>query len=637
MNDLQRRHFLKLAGSFICTVGLPFSTTALAKTSEQLKFPQGVASGDPETDSVILWTRALHAQHQKVVLRLQVSSSEQFDEVLAEQLLRCDASSDFTVRVLVEGLQPGRHYFYRFLGADGGMSMTGRTMTAPAADDPRTVNLGFASCQNFEQGYFGAWSRMVHEDKQRPVDEQIHFVLHLGDFIYERYGYLDRDGQRYVRKLPDYPDGDGDSELYWADSLSDYRHLYRHYLADPHLQAARARWPFICTWDDHEFSNNGVRDFSTYHEEPKQQTTRKHSANQAWYEYIPARVNQNYQDFKIYRSMRWGSQVDLLLTDLRSYRSLQPLPKGLTRELGLGTTPSELVDIYDGGRAYNNGNPPATLPFGDGKHPNTAVDREPGTMMGAEQKQWFKKQLRSSSAQWRVWGNALPIMALRMDLAELPFMGLENSVLGDDAWSGYPGEYRELMNFAADHGINNFVSLSGDHHSHGAGRLAIDVDAKKPVFVGVDFNVSGISSTPQFNGVLNVGQRDNPEFMQLVAREEDGKLLETWNMTLTQGALSSLTYARTGLGTLADWLAPNKANPGTVYVDSNSNGYGLAQFSAEACEVQLITIEAPVVETGSEGSPIRHVANFRLPSWSKHRQPELEGPSFDGPAPFPFA
>ncbi len=636
MSEWKRRQFLQIAGTFMLSAGLPARAAQQATVSPALSFPQGIASGDPQSDSIILWTRALIPGQDAVPLVVQLSETDDFTEVLVEAPVTASADNDFTVRAYIDDLQPAQRYFYRFLGVDGGQSIVGRTMTAPASDDARPVNLAFASCQNYEQGFFGAWSRMVTEDLAKPQADQIQFVLHLGDFIYERYGYEDRDNQRYVRKLPAYPDGDGDGDLYWADTLADYRHLYHTYLDDPHLQAARARWPFVCTWDDHEFSNNGVQNYNTYGDQPVRQPERKTAANKAWFEYIPALVEDNPQELHIYRTLSWGKHIDLILTDLRSYRSHHPLPHGLVKELALPTTPSQLVEIFDAGKRYNNGSPPETLPFGDGSHPNTARDREPGTMLGPEQKRWFKQQLADSKATWKVWGNALPIMSLRMDLAELPFGDLHNSVLGTDAWSGYPTEYKELMNYLSDQKISNLVSLSGDHHAHGVGSLAIDVDAESAQFVGVDFNVSGISSTPQYAGVLNNGSQNNPDFMQLVAYETDDKLMETWNMTLTQGTLASLAYSRTGLETVADWLSPNEANPGTVYVDSNSNGYGLARFDGDVCQVQLVTVQAPVDESDNKGHPIQHVANFRLPRWSQQQEPQLEGPTFDGPPPFPF-
>lgn len=636
MSELERRDFLGLAGVFLLAAGTPVRAGMLPDNSGELLFPQGIASADPSPDSVILWTRAPSTTASSVALVVQVSETEDFARVVAEAEVSARASYDYTVRAQVSGLRPGTIYYYRFLGRHGGASATGRTMTAPAVDDPRPVNLAFVSCQNYEQGFFGAWSRMINEDRATAEAEQIQLVLHLGDFIYERYGYRDRENNRYVRKLPDYPDAAGDGDLYWADTLADYRHLYRTYLQDPHLQAARARWPFVCTWDDHEFSNNSVRDYSSYGEQLQHQPRRMAAAHRAWFEYIPARVADRPQSLRIYRNLRWGSQVELLLTDLRSYRSPPPLPGGLVDELGLSSIPAELVQIFDAGRDYNHGSPPRVLPYGDHSRPNTAQQRAPGSLLGKEQKQWFKQCLKGSTANWKVWANSLPILALRLDLGALPLTGLHDSVLGEDAWSGYPTEYRELMNYLAQSGITNVVSLSGDHHAHAAGALARDVEAQHPEFVAVDFNVSGISSTPQFAQVLYTASGDKSDFMQLVAAERDGQLEEIWNMTLAWGSRAAVVYSKTGLRSLARLLSPNRANPGTSYVDSDSNGYGLARFARDECRVQLVTIDPPIEDSDSHGQAILRRANFRLPRWSKGEQPELEGPEFIGTPSFPF-
>ncbi len=636
MTKWRRRGFLRVAGGALLGAGLPGGSRAVARRPggpERARFPQGVASGDPRPDGVILWTRSPAPGAPGVELLAQLGETAQFAEPLVEAPVTALAADDFTVRADIDGLRPGQRYYYRFLGADGASSPIGRTMTAPDPDDPRPVHLAFASCQNFEQGYFGAWARMLEEDRKKPEEERIQFVLHLGDFIYERRGRAGRDGQRHVRELPAFPDGDGDGESRWADSLADYRHLYRHYLADPQLQAARGRWPFICTWDDHEFSNDCAGAYSTYRGRPRHQPLRRRNASQAWLEYIPARVAMRPENPRIHRGLGWGRHVDLLLTDSRSYRSHAPLPSGLVERLGLSTTPAELVEICDAGAGYNGGQPPARLPFGAGTQPNPARARAPGTLLGAGQKAWLKNRLRRSRATWKVWGNALPALSLRLDLEAIPWRDLHTSVLGTDAWAGFPGEYRELMDFIGDSGIANVVSLSGDHHAHGAGALARDPGAPDAEFVAVDFNVSAISSTPQFSEVLRRAREDNPELMQLAARETGGGLVETWNMTLAWGALAALAYDRTGSAALANWLAPNRASPGTVYVDSNSNGYGLARFDGQCCSVRLVTIEPPLAP---DAHRIRHVANFRLAAWRAREQPHLPPPRFDGAAPFPF-
>ena len=636
--DLDRRGFLRIAGTTYISASLPFAAAAAITPGKTVRFPQGVASGDPLPDALLLWTRAESEQEGDIALTLQLSDSPDFSKLVVEEALTAKASQDYTVRARIDGLQAGRHYYYRFLAAQGGQSRDGRTMTAPAPDTASPVRLAFASCQNYEQGFYGAWARMLHEDSQKPAAEQIQFVLHLGDFIYERY-YNDnsaRYGQRFVRQLPPFPNGAEDGERTWADSLADYRHLYKTHLMDPHLQAARARWPFVCTWDDHEFSNDGFGHFSYYGDEPLAEPGRQRGAHQAWFEYIPALVPAPAPDLKIYRRLRWGKLADLWLTDLRSYRNQATLPPGIQEQLQLTVDPIELVDIFDGGRAYNNGQPPATLPFGDGTVANTARDREPGSMLGATQKDWFKQGLADSNASWKIWGNSLPILPIRLDLAAVPFAGLQNSVIGTDAWNGFPGEYRELMSWLQQENVAGLVSLSGDHHMHGAATLVSDPDQPDSTAVAADFNVTGISSTPHFENVLHRASEGDSGFMQLAARELDGEVKETWNMTLQQGALASIAFDKTGLASIGNFLGPNQVNPGLAYIDTNSNGYGLAQFDKTHCKVQLVTVAAPLAETKSEGSDIIRTTSFELPLWDAGEEPQLAGPSFTGTPAFPW-
>ncbi|MEP5766384.1 MAG: alkaline phosphatase D family protein [Halieaceae bacterium] len=635
--DLDRRGFLRIAGTAYLSAGLPFAAAATVTAGNAVRFPQGVASADPLPDSVLLWTRASGPDKADIPLIVQLSQSEDFATVLLEATITARADQDHTVRAEIDGLDPGRHYFYRFLATLGGTSRVGRTMTAPDPDVAAPVHLAFASCQNYEQGFYGAWARMLHEDRQRPADQQIQFVLHLGDFIYERYVNEAGFGQRFVRKLPPLPDGATDGVRVWADSLADYRHLYKSHLNDLQLQDARARWPFVCTWDDHEFSNDSFQHFSFYGDEPLAEPNRQQRAHRAWFEYMPARVPAPAPDLHIYRSLRWGKLGELLLTDLRSYRSRHPLPHGLREQLQLGADPIELVDIYDGGRAYNNGQPPEKLPFGDGSVDNGARQREPGTMLGATQKQWFKQRLAESDASWKIWGNSLPILPIRLDLGSIPLGGMHDSVIGTDAWNGFPGEYRELMQWLEQQEIAGVVSLSGDHHMQGAATLVTDPDQEGTPAVAVDFNVTGISSTTHFDNVLYSAADGSSDLMQLAARETDGEVKETWNMTMQQGVLASLAYDKTGYRGIGNWLGPNSANPGLAYLDSNSNGYGLASFDNDSCRVELITIEAPLQPSGSEGNPILHSAYFELPSWQAGQQPQLSGPLFKGKAPFPWS
>src|SRR5690349_13055732 len=175
------------------------------------------------------------------------------------------------------------------------MSRVGRTLTAPASSDDRPVRFAFVSCQDITNGALNAYRRMIYEDLRRPSAEQLSFVLHLGDFIYEMIKYpedsangLDR-GRR-LRGNVRYPHGEKLHHYNYPTDLDDYRTSYRAFLADPDLQDARARWPFVPVWDNHEFSWQGYQGIQVFGGKERPAQTKKVAANQAWWEFQPARV-----------------------------------------------------------------------------------------------------------------------------------------------------------------------------------------------------------------------------------------------------------------------------------------------------------------------------------------------------------
>jgi alkaline phosphatase D len=661
---ISRRSLLELLSSstFFLTVSPMVGIAAeLLEESVPLEFPQGVASGDPQPDGVMLWTRAvpLSDEDSPVHLQLQVSADSGFSTVLLQEQVHTNTASDYTLRTYIDGLSPDTYYYYRFLGANDTVSRVGRTRTAPELDQPRKVNLGFASCQSFEQAHYGSWARMVADDRAAAEEDRIQFVLHLGDFIYERCWNRRQDGSPQSRMVPPFPDGVDTPKNRIAVSLADYRHLYKTYLSDPHLQEARARWPFICTWDDHEFSNNNFQSYSTYGGETVLDAQRKLSGNQAWFEYIPAVLDElkgqpahNFrppspgpdeaeqneaalESLRIYRKLAWGKHLDIVLTDNRSYRSPPSMPPGLADQLGLPSDPVELVAITDAGSAYHDGKPPAVLPYGDGTVPNPARDRKPASMLGLEQRAWFLSTMEASAAPWKLWGNALPLLPMRLDLSTLPFTDYQDSVFNLDSWAGFPYEVDVLMTHLGTQDITGVVSLSGDHHMHGAGTIRRSTTAADAPPVAVDFTVAGISSSPIFDDIVAVAKKDQSGLAEFVYKETGSGLEPVWHMSMLNGVFAALTYSKTGLQPVADWLGPNAANPGLQYVDTMANGYGLATFDAQELRVQMITMEdcRPDFTTAPA---IKYVASFRLPRWHATDTPQLEGPTFTGGAPFPF-
>ncbi|MFT6275450.1 MAG: alkaline phosphatase D [Halioglobus sp.] len=648
--------FLALPSSGVASVRLPMG-------SPPIHFPQGVASADPQANSIVLWTRAEPVEAiEAVKLSVQVALDDSFDNMVMDTLVHTDAQSDYTVRVYLNGLQPDTRYYYRFVGPNSTTSRLGQTRTAPHPDQAKAVSMAFASCQSYEQGYFGSWARMLEDDEQTAAEEKIQFVLHLGDFIYERSWHKRIDGSPQSRYIPPFPDGVDREEYRYATSLADYRHLYKHYLRDPALQAARARWPFICIWDDHEYSNDNFQSYSHYDEEPLLNAKRKQDSNQAWSEFIPAVLNeldnQPAHGFKqssldgddlqnniaaadslcIYRTINWGKHLDIVLTDTRSYRSGPCVDGGLAATLGLPMNSATLVEIADSGRDYNNGNPPQYLPYGDGTTANPAAARDPGTCLGMRQRTWFTDTITASTATWKLWGNALPIMPLQLDLSSLPFAGLEDGVFNVDAWGGYPSEVKYLMDHFASNGVEGLVSFSGDHHLHGAATVyGTHRDAtSRPVIA--DFACAGISSSPLFGDILAVAEDGNPDFQPMVYAEPDdptAPLTPVFNMTMVHGVLAAATYAAIGLERIARWLGPNEANKGLKFVDVTANGYGLARFTQDQLQVELITMED--LTNPFEAAPnIKHRSHFELDKWTSKEGPVLNGPVFSGGAPFPF-
>lgn len=688
LTNQTRRQFLRrfgtAAGCFVAgATSIGFMPSVYAQDAESAGgelealpgrrglFPHGVASADPTFDGAVLWTRATPLDRSALPLPVvvQVSEDESFDSVVVEQSVFAALEQDYTLRVTVTGLQPDRWYFYRFLTTAGDVSRLGRTHTAPAKGTGSPLRIAMASCQNYEQGFFGAWARMVADDAAAPADKQIHAVMHLGDFIYETTPDLPK-GMVPVRDLPPFPDGgtlpDGRD---YAVSIADYRHLYKTYLEDEALQAARARWPFICTWDDHEFTNDSWQSFATYPgaEGPAQQ--RKVSANQAWFEFIPARLEGPAHDFApisvsdtdegmpgegyfmedannekalasltIYRSLEWGDTASILMTDTRSYRAPHPMDSALEEAIGAPAPPVAIIRDLDEGKAARDGNAPLTFAGKDGDVVNPRADKPSASLLGVEQKAWFKKTLKDSTASWKLWGNSIPAMPLRLNLSDVPFQDLPDVVLGLDAWNGYPGELRELMSFVRDEGIAGVVSCAGDYHMHGAAVLTTDPDADIPDGAALEFAACGISSLSMFAGAERITREPGDPFRPMVVADgPDGEILENFNLLLMRGTRAALAMNMTGSETLSNWLDDNTANPYLHYMDTHANGYVVLTLTPDKISGEITTVaNAHDTQENSEPAPVVRRATLTAPQWEPGAAPALSGPQFVGSPPFPF-
>ena len=268
MATMGRRQFLKLSVALGASLAWGCATVRPSSSGWRERremYPQGVASGDPDDNSVLLWTRRPYADGRtSATLRVEVADDAAFTRVIAKTTARVQPESDWTCRVLVGNLPAAHEYWYRFTDDEGNGSRIGRTLTAPSPDDPRPSRFAFVSCQDICLGHLNAYRRMIFEDERAALEERIGFVLHLGDFIYEVVAYPDqvKNGREYDRLVTfpiKYPKGKAVAKnRFWVpDSLEDYRVAYHAYLQNPDLQDARARWPFVAMWDNHEFSWNG--------------------------------------------------------------------------------------------------------------------------------------------------------------------------------------------------------------------------------------------------------------------------------------------------------------------------------------------------------------------------------------------
>jgi alkaline phosphatase D len=684
-SDLNRRQFAALAGAFgavLATSGKASASARLWKERRDL-YPEGVASGDPQHDSVVLWTRRPATDERAPKLTAEVSEDEAFTRVVAKTAVTPKADNDWTVRVLAAGLKPATTYWYRFTDAQGMGSRVGRTRTAPADGDERPVAFAFVSCQDQNTGWNNAYRRMIHEDMQKPEAEQLGFVLHLGDFVYEMVWYPEERTKGYlgrqIRDVVRYPKGEKHSDFHVPLDVGDYRALYRGYLADTDLQDARARWPFICMWDNHEFSWQGFQSLANFGKGVVNFQTRKVAATQAWFEYQPARVKKvrggdwNEYDapkvvdapvttfdeyglgqepnnlaaiggLTVYRQLRYGRNVDLILTDNRSYRSSHPLTDDATDPFStpnfLGAVPLEAVEIWDAGRTYNGGKPPETIAFGGKELPNFCKDKPAASMLGKDQKGWFLERLRSSGATWKVWGNSVGSLDARLDMQNLPekfgkWPGQGYGSWNAVDWAAYRSERGEILDFVKANGVTGLTSVCGDRHAAYAGVLSKSLPPESYEPVALEFIGASISSPGDGEGNEFREPDSDPLHMLLVRRPKDAPPQTMLNMSITHGVRASLAYDASG-GDLKAALALSNPEvaPHLSFVDVGGHGYSVVRAAPDALETEFVGIERPAERaTTEDGGPLLYRVVHRAQAWKPGETPALEQAVVEGRLP----
>jgi alkaline phosphatase D len=451
MSSMNRRGFLRVlvvsasAGgtgllSACVEEGVKFSTDP----ADRLRvFPQGMASGDPKPDSVILWTRTEPEGEALVAVTYEVATDEAFSNIVAQGDVNVDDTTDHTLRIKVTALSPFTVYYYRFI-AHRVISETGRTKTAPSPDQDVPVRFAFAACQDYNGRYYHAWRVLAEQ-------EEVDFVVHLGDYIYETEGdprFQEPTDQRRVTLPEGLVIGSEEAPYSAALTLADYRYLYRTYRSDPDLQLAHRLFPFINIWDDHEFADDSWQDHSTHFNEEQgdeKNPERRHAASQAWFEYQPADLELAFDgaaaypgDIKIYRTLRYGAHMELVLTDQRYYRADHVIPEG-PADPGVG---KPLPNTGQGSRNFVIKLDNATE-MTEGFDTREAAVKP--TMLGADQKQWLIDTVTGSTATWKFWGNETQLAQMLIDLRTVDLPNLPESYrtvfyFTVDQWDGYRSE-----------------------------------------------------------------------------------------------------------------------------------------------------------------------------------------------------
>jgi alkaline phosphatase D len=441
MTKLNRRTFvlggLATAGASALPVGALAKAAAAAGVTPY-PFTLGVASGDPDSSSVVLWTRLAptptNADGQggmpnaNVSVDWQVSVDSTFASLVASGTVTAQYASAHSVHVVAGGLAADSDYYYRFR-AQGYISPVGRTRTAPAPGTAgRDLLMAFASCAHYESGYYTAYRRMA--------DDNPDLILHLGDYIYEDAATAGSVRQHLGAECV---------------SLADYRRRYAQYKSDPDLQAAHAIAPWIVVPDDHEVENNYanmMRADSSPALTAAQWTARRTAAYQAYYENMPLRPTSvpSGNSIQLYRRLPWGKLATFHMLDTRQFRDDQAC--------------------------------------GDGSKVCADADSSTRTITGATQEAWLLDGFAQHLSTWDIIGQQV------FFAREFTAAGAGNM----DAWDGYRASRSRIQQGWVDRAVRNPVVLSGDVHRSYANNLLADYANPASQVIGSELVATSITS-----------------------------------------------------------------------------------------------------------------------------------------------
>lgn len=419
-----------------------YSSPAFAQLSfDKNPFSLGVASGDPWPDGVVLWTRLAPQPLEgggmpptDVPVRWKIAADEGMKTIVQQGTATATAALGHSVHVEATGLQPARTYWYQF-ESGGVLSPVGRTRTAPAfGAKPEKLRFAVASCQSWTNGYYAAYRQMAGED--------LDFVLHLGDYIYEgKMGNQNSRGVDVSAPVREEP-----------LTLEQYRLRYSLYKLDPDLQAAHKSFPFIVTWDDHEVDNDYAANIDQDNSDPEVFLRRRALAYQAYYEHMPLRLGAlpKGPDMMLYRRFAFGDLAQISVLDTRQYRSDQVKANSAPKRSEASLAPSR-------------------------------------SLLGQTQRAWLFRGLNRSTARWNV-------LAQQIIMAQFIRTTGEKETFNMDAWDGYPVERQQLMSYLAARKPRNPIVLAGDSHTNLVSDLKAIFDRVESPIVGSEFAGTSISS-----------------------------------------------------------------------------------------------------------------------------------------------
>lgn len=446
-------------------------------------FPLGVASGEPQSDAVVIWTRLAPKPLQAdggmpnvaVPVHWEVAADARFTQVVRQGVVVADPGVAHSVHVLVEGLAPGRSYHYRF-EAGGHRSPVGRTRTAPDPNEPvRQLRMALASCQHYEHGYFTAHREIAASD--------VDLVLFVGDYIYTTQAPNHLKVRAHAHPMSEDPA---------ARTLADYRVHHANYKLDDDLRASHAAHPWLMVWDDHEVLPDYTGDTAPEVDDQKAFIAARAAAYKAYFEHMP--VSPRRAPFGANMPMqgrhRWGQLADIWTLDTRQYRDA-----ALCREW------------------------PQSLMKGKLLWQCEAIQADSRTFLGAQQEAWLASGLAGSDAQWKFIAQTTQITPwpIRSPLGQLTYA---------EGWDAFPAARARMMEAIAQPRVPDVVFLGGDVHRHVAANLRLSPNDRLSPVIASEIVATSITSKGMSEVATAWVKAGNPDVLHMRSDQRGHVMLD---------------------------------------------------------------------------------------------------------------